>query len=55
MTTIRIPFTKVAMIKLALLLQELAQDEKDGCVTLDDIATDKGKYNFIFVKDREEK
>lgn len=50
MTTVRLPLTKTAMMKLALSLQELAQNDKDGYITLDNIATDQGKYNFIFTK-----
>lgn len=54
-TTIRLPLTKTAMMKLALSLQELAQDGKEGYVTLDDIVTHRGNYNFIFTKDFSEK
>lgn len=50
MKTVRLPLAKTAMMKLALSLQELAQNDKDGYITLDNIATDQGEYSFIFMK-----
>lgn len=50
MATVRLSLTKTAMMKLALSLQELAQDDKEGYITLDNITTDQGNYSFIFMK-----
>ena len=55
MTTYRIPLTKEALLKLALTLQELAQDTKEGYASINEVQTDLGVVNFIFLKGWENK
>jgi hypothetical protein len=48
--TVKLPMTKEAMFKLALSLQELSQEDKDGYVNIETVSIDKEKFDFVFMK-----
>lgn len=48
--TARLPLTRDAMFKLALSLQELSQESKEGCINLKMMTENNEEINLVFVK-----